>query len=210
MKIRKSRCLLWKDEYLIKIIKKGDLSSCSNNRRITLLFITSKVFNRVLLKRIKMLWTLCYETRKLALGPTDLHWPDCNATYYLRAVSGVEFTFFMLTLLTTKNPSIVWIGKTSGDCYGITEDCGHNQEHLRRNDLPIFLRPTGDGCFPDQDWCETRMFAFSNISKCINAKSFLISLCVNFHITSFGYSKALKLFLLFSLYFIIAKHTASL
>ena len=43
----------WKEGYLIKIPKKGDLSSCSNYRGITLLSIPSKVFNRVLLNRIK-------------------------------------------------------------------------------------------------------------------------------------------------------------
>ena len=92
MNIWKSRCFLWKDRYLIKIPKKGDLSSCSNYRMITFLSISSKVFNCVLLNRIKMLWTLCYDTRKLVFGPTDLFWPDCISTYYLRAVSGVELT----------------------------------------------------------------------------------------------------------------------
>ena len=43
----------WKEGYLIKIPKKGDLSSCSNYRGITLLSIPSKVFNHVLLNRIK-------------------------------------------------------------------------------------------------------------------------------------------------------------
>ena len=43
----------WKEGYLIKLPKKGDLSSCSNYRGITLLPIPGKVFNRVLLNRIK-------------------------------------------------------------------------------------------------------------------------------------------------------------
>ena len=43
----------WKEGYLIKIPKKGDLSSCSNYRGITLLSIPSKIFNRVLLNRMK-------------------------------------------------------------------------------------------------------------------------------------------------------------
>lgn len=43
----------WKEGYLIKIPKKGDLSSCSNYRGITLLSLPSKVFNRVILNRIK-------------------------------------------------------------------------------------------------------------------------------------------------------------
>ena len=43
----------WKEGYIIKIPKKGDLSSCSNYRGITLLCIASKIFNRVLLNRMK-------------------------------------------------------------------------------------------------------------------------------------------------------------
>ena len=43
----------WKEGYLIKLPKKGDLSSCSNYRGITLLSIPGKVFNRVLLNRMK-------------------------------------------------------------------------------------------------------------------------------------------------------------
>ncbi|KAH9583018.1 LINE-1 retrotransposable element ORF2 protein [Schistosoma haematobium] len=43
----------WKEGHLIKIPKKGDLSKCENYRGITLLSIPGKVFNRVLLNRMK-------------------------------------------------------------------------------------------------------------------------------------------------------------
>ena len=43
----------WKEGYLIKTPKKGDLSSCSNHRGKTLLSIPGKVFSRVLLNRMK-------------------------------------------------------------------------------------------------------------------------------------------------------------
>src|SRR5579871_1749783 len=43
----------WKEAHLIKIPKKGDLSECGNYRGISLLSIPSKVFSRILLKRIK-------------------------------------------------------------------------------------------------------------------------------------------------------------
>ncbi|CAH8613024.1 unnamed protein product [Schistosoma curassoni] len=43
----------WKEGLLIKIPKKGDLSKCDNYRSITLLSIPGKVFNRVLLNRMK-------------------------------------------------------------------------------------------------------------------------------------------------------------
>ncbi|XP_052236121.1 uncharacterized protein LOC127847929 [Dreissena polymorpha] len=43
----------WKEGYLIKLRKKGDLSSCSNYREISLLSIPGKLFNRILLNRMK-------------------------------------------------------------------------------------------------------------------------------------------------------------
>ena len=43
----------WKKGYLVKLPKKGDLSSCSNWRGITLLSIPSKVLTRVMLDRLK-------------------------------------------------------------------------------------------------------------------------------------------------------------
>ena len=43
----------WKEGYLIKLPKKGDLSSCSSYRGITLLSIPGRVFNRVSLNRMK-------------------------------------------------------------------------------------------------------------------------------------------------------------
>ncbi|KAH9581746.1 hypothetical protein MS3_00000630 [Schistosoma haematobium] len=43
----------WKEELLVKIRKKGDLSKCENYKAITLLSIQGKVFNRVFLSRMK-------------------------------------------------------------------------------------------------------------------------------------------------------------
>ncbi|VDP55385.1 unnamed protein product [Schistosoma margrebowiei] len=43
----------WKEGYLIKIPKKGDLSKCENYRGMTLLSIPGKVFNKVVLNRMK-------------------------------------------------------------------------------------------------------------------------------------------------------------
>ena len=42
----------WSEELILKLSKKGDLSNCDNWRGITLLSVPSKVFCRVLLKRI--------------------------------------------------------------------------------------------------------------------------------------------------------------
>lgn len=43
----------WKEGYLIKIPKKGDLSNCANYRGIILLSVPGKVFNRVILNKMK-------------------------------------------------------------------------------------------------------------------------------------------------------------
>ncbi|VDO48348.1 unnamed protein product [Schistosoma margrebowiei] len=43
----------WKEGHLVKIPKKRDLSKCENYRGITLLSIPGKVFNRVLMNRMK-------------------------------------------------------------------------------------------------------------------------------------------------------------
>ena len=43
----------WKEGYLIKIPKKGDLSRCENFRGITLLSVPGKVLNRIILERMK-------------------------------------------------------------------------------------------------------------------------------------------------------------
>ncbi|VDP83737.1 unnamed protein product, partial [Schistosoma curassoni] len=43
----------WEEGLLVKIPNKGDLSKCDNYRGITLLSIPGKVFNRVLLNRMK-------------------------------------------------------------------------------------------------------------------------------------------------------------
>ena len=43
----------WKEGHLVKLAKKADLSKCDNYRGITLLSIPGKVFNRVILNRVK-------------------------------------------------------------------------------------------------------------------------------------------------------------
>lgn len=43
----------WKDGYLMKLPKKGDLSNCANHKGITLLNVPEKILNRIILNRIK-------------------------------------------------------------------------------------------------------------------------------------------------------------
>ncbi|KAL1276316.1 hypothetical protein QQF64_035939 [Cirrhinus molitorella] len=44
---------LKKDGHIIKLPKKGDLSNCENYRGITLLSVPGKIFNRILLERMR-------------------------------------------------------------------------------------------------------------------------------------------------------------
>ena len=43
----------WKEGHIIKLPKKGDLTNCDNYRGITLLSIPGKIFNRILLERMR-------------------------------------------------------------------------------------------------------------------------------------------------------------
>ena len=43
----------WKEGIIVKVPKKGDLSQCRNWRGVTLLAVISKIFNKVVLERIK-------------------------------------------------------------------------------------------------------------------------------------------------------------
>lgn len=43
----------WIEGFFIKLPKKGDLSNCANYRGITLLSVPGKVFNRIILERMK-------------------------------------------------------------------------------------------------------------------------------------------------------------
>ncbi|VDP57033.1 unnamed protein product [Schistosoma curassoni] len=73
----------WEEGHLIKIPKKGDLSECENYRGITRLSIPGKVFNRVLLNRMK---------DAVGAQPRDqqagfVHRPNCNTTDHRRTIS---------------------------------------------------------------------------------------------------------------------------
>ena len=43
----------WKEGFLVKLPKKGDQSECENHRGIMLLSLQGKVFNRIMLERLK-------------------------------------------------------------------------------------------------------------------------------------------------------------
>ena len=43
----------WKEGYLVKIPRKGDLQECRNFRGIMLLSVPGKVLNRIILERLK-------------------------------------------------------------------------------------------------------------------------------------------------------------
>ena len=81
----------WKKGYLIKLPKKGDISSCTNYRGIILLSIPGKAFSQVLLNRSK----------DAAAPPSSrppgwlsqgqvLHRPDSNTAHHYRTVMRME------------------------------------------------------------------------------------------------------------------------
>ena len=43
----------WKEGFIVKLPKKGDLSQCKNYRGIMLLSTAGKIFNRIILDRMK-------------------------------------------------------------------------------------------------------------------------------------------------------------
>ena len=57
---------------IIKITKKGDLSHCSNWRRITLLSVPSKIFYKIIIKRLQWLLMQCYRMSRLASGRAEV------------------------------------------------------------------------------------------------------------------------------------------
>ena len=49
-------CKEWKERIIIKVPKKGDLSQCINWQGVTLLVMVSKIFNKILLERLRSHW----------------------------------------------------------------------------------------------------------------------------------------------------------
>ena len=60
----------WKEGYLVKLPRKGDMQECQNYSGIMLISVTGKVLNRVILDRL-MGWMPSSETTKLASVKTS-------------------------------------------------------------------------------------------------------------------------------------------
>lgn len=75
----------WKEGYLIKLPKKGDLSSGANYRGITLLSITGMVFNRNRMREIHL-------PRPAGSIPQSevMDRPDCNTAHHPGAIHEVQ------------------------------------------------------------------------------------------------------------------------
>ena len=109
----------WKEGYLIKIPKKGDLSRCDNYRGITLLSVPGKILNRIILERMK--GKVDQTLREQQAGfRQDRSCTDQIAT--LRIIvenpsNGTHpYTLALTTLLITRKPLTVWTGRHSGKC----------------------------------------------------------------------------------------------
>ena len=82
----------WKKGILIKLPKKGDLGNCNNYRGITLLSIPGKVFNRIILNKLKDI--VDPKLRDNQAGFRKNRFCVDQITYlktHSRAVVGVEF-----------------------------------------------------------------------------------------------------------------------
>ena len=62
----------WKEGFIVKLPKRGDLSQCKNHRGIMLLSIPGKIFNRIILDRMKTAVGKLLRTIKRDSGRTDL------------------------------------------------------------------------------------------------------------------------------------------
>jgi len=64
----------WREGYLIKLPKKGDISNCSNYRGITLMSAPGKLFNRIILQRMKEEIDPLLRDQQACSAQTDLAW----------------------------------------------------------------------------------------------------------------------------------------
>ena len=70
----------WKKGHMVKLPKKGDMSSCNNWRGIMLLSIPDKVLTRIILERLKMFSPQQETTWRAGrfLPRQLMYWPHCH------------------------------------------------------------------------------------------------------------------------------------
>ena len=76
----------WRKGYLVKLPKKGDLSSCNNWRGIMLLSVPSKILTRIILERLKKALdeTLREEPRHVFAKTDPAQLPHCELSWSSR------------------------------------------------------------------------------------------------------------------------------
>ncbi len=109
----------WKEGYLIKIPKKGDISKCMNYRGITLLSVPGKVFNRILLNRMKD--PVDAQLRDQQAGfHEDRSCIDQIATLRIIVEQSLEWNSpCTITSWNTRKHLTAWIERSCGSCSGI-------------------------------------------------------------------------------------------
>ena len=100
----------WKEGYLIKIPKKGDLSRCHNYRGITLLSVPGKILKRIILERMK--GKVDQTLREQQAGFRQ----DRSCTEQIATLPLNRTHPYTSTLLITRKPLTVWTGRHSGKC----------------------------------------------------------------------------------------------
>ena len=76
----------WKEGYLVKLPKKGDLSSCNNWQGIMLLSVPSKILTRIILERLKKALDKTLREEQAGFRQDTPHRHPAN---YHRAVAGM-------------------------------------------------------------------------------------------------------------------------
>ncbi|GFS19440.1 endonuclease-reverse transcriptase [Elysia marginata] len=87
----------WKEGHLIKLSKKGDLSNCNNYRGITLLSIPGKVFNIIILERMKLAVDGKLRENQAGFGKKKRSYVDHIATLRIILEQSTEWNSPILT-----------------------------------------------------------------------------------------------------------------
>ncbi|VDP36132.1 unnamed protein product, partial [Schistosoma curassoni] len=108
----------WKEGYLIKISKKGNLTKCDNYRGITLLSVAGKVFNRVLLDRLKHSIDAQLQDQQVGFRK-DRSCLGQILTLQIIVEQSVEWdpSIYKSSSLTIRNRLTAWIGEPYGNVF---------------------------------------------------------------------------------------------
>ena len=151
----------WKKGYLVKLPKKGDLSSCNNWRGIMLLSIPSKILTRIILERIKK--ALDETLREEQAGfRQDRSCTDHIATLRIIIEQSLEWETPLYSVFVdfqkafdSVDRDVIW---RLMQHYGFPPLVHfHHTATVRQLQLPSHTRREVDGHIPGTDRCSSRL-----------------------------------------------------